>query len=95
MESRVPQPTQWAGDETIEAWSVAEGGAEPRILEAGLALPSSEADLRPNPLIGEVAPFWPSERYAIEYGTTATWTNGGAAEDPARDRRLVQLPERW
>ena len=95
MESRAPESTQWAGDEAIEAWSVVEGGPQPRALKGGLALPSSDARLSPNPLIGEVAPLWPSERYATEYGAAATWTDGGAAEDPARDRRRVDLPERW
>lgn len=95
MQARAPQPSLWEQDAQTEAWSVVEGGPAPHALEAGLALPASEATLRSNPLIGETGPLWPSERYASEYGTTATWTNGGAAGDPARDRRMVDLPERW
>ena len=95
MEARAPEATRWVADAAIEAWSVVEGGSEPRVLEGELSLPPARANLRPNPLIGEAEPLWPSARYAREYGAAATWTDGGAAEDPARDRRLVDLPERW
>ena len=95
MEARAPTPSRWIFDDAIEAWSVVEGGPAPRSLESGLALLTSRANLRPNPLLTGAEPAWPSERYKSEYAATATWTNGGAAEDPVRDRRLVDLPERW
>ena len=95
MEARIPEPAQWAADGAIEAWSVVEGEFRGRALDDGLALPASDAHLRPNPLIGRTGPVWPSDRYETEYGATATWTHGGAAHDPARDRRLVDLPGRW
>ena len=64
-----------------------------RAVAGGLALPPADADLRPNPLLGENGPRWPSDRYRDEYAAGCAWTTGRG--DPVRTRRLVDLPERW
>ncbi|RPF71184.1 class I SAM-dependent methyltransferase [Aurantiacibacter spongiae] len=95
LAARAPDPVALREDESVEAWSLAERATAPGAVEAGLALPPPSARLRPNPLIGSDGPQWPSQRYASEYGPAATWTDPAATSDPERDRRLVDLPERW
>ena len=95
MEQRAPDCTSWQADETVEAWTAVVGNGAADVIGKGIAMPFSRNALRPNPLLDADEPNWPSERYAEEYGPTATWVDGGAADDPARDRRLVDLPERW
>jgi len=89
-----PRPVSWADDARVEAWSLVEGAGDPRSLAAGLALPLPGAALRPNPLIGEDGPLWPSPRYRDEYAA-APWAGAQADADPARIRALLDLPERW
>ncbi len=90
----VPVSTGWSDDDGIEAWSLVEGPAKAvRPLTGGLAMPVAEAGLRPNPLLADGIPHWPSDRYRDEYGDACTWLT--AAGDPARTRRLVDLPVRW
>jgi SAM-dependent methyltransferase len=89
-----PAPTDWSDDPGIEAWSLVEGTTAPaRALTGGLAVPAAGAALRPNPLLVEGVPHWPSNRYRDEYGDTCTWAT--ATGDPARTRRLLDLPVRW
>lgn len=94
VEARAPGPADWPAGPEIEAWSLVEGGRAPRSLRGGLALPDESATLRPNPLLGEDGPRWPSNRYAGEYGPRSTWAQATGG-DPIRTRRLVDLPERW
>ncbi|MGB7407385.1 MAG: methyltransferase domain-containing protein [Pontixanthobacter sp.] len=95
IETRAPAPTQWAHDTKIEAWSIVENGGPARIVDGGVAIPPQKAQLTANPLIGEAGPRWPSDRYAKEYGPSATWTRSDSPASPERDRRMVDLPERW
>ncbi len=89
-----PVSTGWSDDAGIEAWSVVEGATGPlRPLTGGLAMPPADARLRPNPLLIDGVPHWPSDRYRDEYGDTCTWTT--MAGDPVRTRRFVDLPVRW
>ena len=90
-----PVQAQWTADPQVEAWAIVEGGGEASPIESGLAVPPDGAELRVNPLLGEDGPVWPSERYAAEYGPEATWTDPASPVAPDRDRRLVDLPERW
>jgi SAM-dependent methyltransferase len=89
----VPDACGWRDDATVEAWSVVEGGGAARPVAGGLALPPPRAALRRNPLLGEEGPRWPSDRYRDEYAAACPWTRAGG--EPARTRRLVDLPERW
>ena len=78
------------------AVSFACGGAEPRAVVGGLAMPAPGAALRLNPLYRDGRIEWPSERYAAEYGGLATYPKrpeGGATA--VRRREMVDLPERW
>jgi len=89
-----PAATDWSDDPGIEAWSLVEGAAMPvRPLTDGLAMPMAGAALRPNPLLVDGIPHWPSDRYRDDYADACTWTT--AAGDPARTRRLLDLPARW
>jgi SAM-dependent methyltransferase len=89
-----PTPAGWSDDAGIEAWSLVEGAVAPaRPLAGGLAIPIAGAVLRANPLLVDGVPRWPSDRYRDEYGDACTWTM--AASDPARTRRLLDLPVRW
>ncbi|MDQ0837073.1 class I SAM-dependent methyltransferase [Sphingomonas faeni] len=94
-----PASTQWSDDSAIEAWSIVEadgGGADgvkARALTGGLAMPLADAVLKQNPLLDGDTPRWPSDRYRAEYGAAATWLTD--AGDPARNRRVLDLPARW
>jgi SAM-dependent methyltransferase len=88
-----PTPEGWADDSSVEAWSLVEGGGSARAVEGGIAVPPADAKLRPNPLLGPDGPRWPSDRYRDEYADGCLWTREEG--DPARTRRLVDLPERW
>ena len=94
MNGTVPVQTDWSRKSTVEAWSIVEGGIAPRALDGGLCVPPATAQLSANPLIGAQGPVWPSARYEREYGPRATWT-GPHIATPDRDRRLLDLPERW
>ncbi len=89
----------------VEAFSLVEGGGTSRDLTAGLATPLADATLQPNPLLTD-QPWpnsvrWPSERYRDEYERGCFWAlddgerGDGVLDDPARLRRLVDLPARW
>ncbi|WP_375382461.1 class I SAM-dependent methyltransferase [uncultured Sphingomonas sp.] len=88
-----PLATGWSDDPAIEAWSLVEGAGAPSSLAGGLVIPADGATLLPNPLLVDGSPRWPSERYRADYAAGCTWT--GTAGDPARTRRLVDLPARW
>ena len=106
LEAGTPQPTIWRADIDVEAFSIVEAIADtPRPLLGGLAMPFPGTRLRPNPLLGGRPGHdlvqWPSPRYQAEYGAGCFWANEDAdlgatiIRDPARLRRLVDLPERW
>ncbi|MGB3738591.1 MAG: methyltransferase domain-containing protein [Pontixanthobacter sp.] len=95
MDGVVPDAIDWCDDTGIEAWSVVEGGVNPRALTGGVCVPPATAQLRANPLIGADGPAWPSPRYEREYAPRATWTDRRFVTTPDRDRRLLDLPERW
>jgi len=100
LAAATPAPCDWADDPEVEAWSLVEGGDAPRKIEGGVAMPSPDATLRPNPLLGEDgAVRWPSPRWRDEYGPGCLWANPAPdlpfPADPVRQRRLVDLPERW
>ncbi len=101
LRSRVPSSTALViggeADPEIEAFSLVEGGAaEPRALVGGLTMPRPGATLRPNPLLEGGQARWPSNRYRDEYAAACAWADKGARDiDPARSRRVVDLPARW
>jgi SAM-dependent methyltransferase len=107
-EARAPAPSRPDALRGAEAFAAVEGPALalPRAITGLLALPTEGAELRRNPLYdgaGRIA--WPSERYAREYGTRATYPTGtdaperavlnAATVEAARRRELLALPERW
>ena len=94
-DARAPRTAQWTDDPAIEAWAVSEPALAPRAVDGPLIVPAPDAALRANPLITRDGPAWPSPRYEREYGNTATWTDAASTSSPERDRRLVDLPERW
>ena len=95
LEGRKPAAASFDSDRATEAWSVAEPAFPPRCAYGKLSMPDEASELRPNPLMTGDGVQWPSERYAQEYGASATWTDADARTPPERDRRLVSLPERW
>ena len=100
MKQGAPPLTDWRDDPVIEAWSLVEGGGEPRAVTGGLAMPPAGATLRRNPLIGDDGEVeWPSPRYRDEYAAGCFWALADDAlpfdADDARLRRVVDLPERW
>ena len=102
VDDRAAVPIDWAGatDPRIEAISFVEGATPaPRALTGGLALPRPDATLTPNPLLDHGVVRWPSDRYRDEYGPGCLWSHAvlpaRALPDPARLRRLVDLPDRW
>lgn len=95
IEGSAPRRSAWSADPDVEAWSIVEGPSNPRPVSAGIAMPADDAALQGNPLLGPDGPHWPSPRYAAEYGPTATWANPYSGASPERDRRRVDLPERW
>ena len=105
-EARAPVPSAPEPLSSVEAFSIALGGAPtPRPVVAGLALPPSGAPLRKNPLYGHDDRIrWPSDRYRDEYAARATYPQvlgrhvsheDAAIETRARSREIVNLPERW
>ena len=95
LDARAPRPSRWQADIAVEAWALVEPASAPLPVGDGIATPPADAVLSDNPLIGTNEPHWPSKRYANEYGPTATWREPPPGSDPVRDRRLVDLPERW
>ncbi|WP_375428698.1 class I SAM-dependent methyltransferase [uncultured Sphingomonas sp.] len=93
IEAHAPEPTGWIDDPIVEAWSLVEGGTTVRPVDGGLALPPTDAALRPNPLLAQDGVRWPSDRYRDEYADGCSWTSDDG--DDVRTRRLVDLPERW
>ena len=97
--AETPVPVGWADDVETEAWSLVEGGAPPRVLTGGLAMPDPRATLRPNPLLVDGDAQWPSERWRDDYAAGCWWALPASqlpvAADPVRLRRVVDLPERW
>ena len=106
MAGDVPVSTRWSDDPAVEAFSLVEGAAGPaNAVIGGVAMPPAGASLRRNPLLGDRpgrdAVRWPSPRWAAEYGSGCSWAEidddlgERLAADPARLRRIVDLPERW
>lgn len=106
LRASTPDPRGWVNDAGIEAFSLVEGAVVPtRPVRGGLAMPSSDTQLRRNPLLGSAQSDnevrWPSELYRDEYGGGCFWAVGDddldddMIPDPVRLRRLVDLPERW
>lgn len=93
LEADTPDATGWIENSAVEAWSLVEPAGPAQPVTGGLALPPATADLRPNPLLEDGRPRWPSERYRDEYAVGCAWTSGEG--DPVRTRRLVDLPARW
>lgn len=87
-----PIPIGWRDDKAIEAFSLIEPAAPAQRLNGGIAVPQADAALRPNPLLRDGEPAWPSQRWRDEYGALCPWRGEG---DPVRTRKLVDLPERW
>ena len=100
LAAATPAPAGWADDPEVEAWSLVEGGGAPRQIAGGIAMPPAAASLRPNPLLdGDGTVRWPSPRWRDEYAPGCLWANPAPAPrfaaDPARLRRVVDLPARW
>nr|WP_246248658.1 class I SAM-dependent methyltransferase [Sphingomonas hominis] len=100
MKQTAPPTTDWRDAPVIEAWSLVEGGGEPRAITGGVAMPAEGATLRRNPLIGDDGEVeWPSPRYRDEYAAGCFWALSDDAlrfdADDVRLRRVVDLPERW
>jgi len=111
IEARAPRPASAEGLMDAPAVALAAGAAShdtPRAVIGGLVVPPAGAALRRNPLYAETGEIaWPSERYAREYGPLATYpvriqapatarAGGDARIDAfARQRVLLDLPERW
>ena len=96
MASAAPSTRGWSEDDAVEAISVIEGGGQARKIAGGGPMPVPDAPLRRNPLIDDAGTVrWPSELYRDEYGAGCLWATVDASADPARTRRLVDLPERW
>jgi SAM-dependent methyltransferase len=106
LEAGTPDPIRWTDDAGVEAFSLVEGAEVPaRALSGGLVLPPPGASLRRNPLLGERPGHddarWPSQRWRDEYGAQCYWANAdedlpaALVAEPARLRRVVDLPERW
>ena len=105
IEARAPRPAQDLS--TAPAIALTSGSGMPGVAAGGVAAPPPGTRLRRNPLYVGGAVAWPSERYAKEYGPLATypthtdapdeaWAGADAAVDAlARQRVLVDLPERW
>jgi len=111
IEARAPRPASADGLMDAPAVALAAGTASrdtPRVAVGGLVVPQAGAALRRNPLYGETGEIaWPSDRYAREYGPLATYpvrtqapamarAGGDKMIDAmARQRVLLDLPERW
>lgn len=95
----------------VEAFSLVEGAAGPARTASGpLCAPDASRPLRRNPLYrtadrAEAVVAWPSERYADEYGSLATYPlrtglperpePGTVSPEQVRRREAVALPTRW
>ena len=108
MEGRSQAPIGWLDDDirdgsgianSVEAFSLVEGGGTGRALDGGLMMPVAGASLQPNPLWVDGRAVWPSERYRDEYEGGCLWALPDAElwfpPDPVRLRRVVDLPARW
>ena len=97
LRGSAPRAVGWQDDRELEAWSIVEGGGEARAIDGVLADPPPGASLRRNPLLGSGGVEWPSARYEEEYAAGCYWAldDPPIAATPERDRRLVDLPERW
>ena len=97
LRGSIPPVSGWQDDPGVEAWSIVEGGGDARTIDGPLAKPPSGASLRRNPLLGPGGVDWPSARYEEEYAAGCYWAldDPPIAASPERDRRLVDLPERW
>ncbi|MGL5839910.1 MAG: class I SAM-dependent methyltransferase [Sphingorhabdus sp.] len=102
MAATTPTPIAIGANAAVEAFSLIEAGAaKAHPLKGGLAMPCPVAALRRNPLLGQDDVHWPSDLYAREYGGGCYWAKDDAEldpafiHDPARLRRVVDLPERW
>ena len=107
IEARAPRKATLLALADAPAVALAVGTGAPGIAAGPLTMPAAGARLRRNPLYqgGEIR--WPSERYATEYGPLVTYPSqtdapetAVAGENPAfdalaRQRVLVDLPERW
>ena len=82
-------------------------GAMTGVAAGRLTAPAPGVRLRRNPLYSGGRVAWPSDRYRVEYGGLATYPAvtdapeaalagaNGAVDVMARDRVLLDLPERW
>ena len=82
-------------------------GAMTGVAAGPLTAPAPGVRLRRNPLYSGGRVAWPSDRYRVEYGGLATYPAvtdapeaalagaNGAVDVMARDRVLLDLPERW
>ena len=107
VEARAPVAVPAEALAGTPAVSLAWGAGVGRAVQGGLALPPAGAALRRNPLYEGRAIRWPSERYATEYGSLATYPaeatgpeTAVAGEDAAIDalarrRVLLDLPASW
>lgn len=103
LRAEMPQSCGWIDNMGIETFSLVEGAfACDRALRGGLAVPDANARLRRNPLLDESGVVnWPSDLYREEYAEDCAWAEDDAdlnpvlVADPARLRRVVDLPERW
>ncbi len=108
IEGRAPVASRPSRLGRVEAFSIAEGRSltSARPVTGGVAMPAIGTALRRNPLYREDGVLqWPSERYALEYGTRSTLgprtdcppnaVNDASVEGWVRRRELVDLPERW
>ena len=105
--ARVPRKATLAELADAPAIALAVGTAAPDVANGPLTVPPVGARLRRNPLYQGRQIRWPSERYEREYGPLATYPletdapdSAVAGETPpidvlARQRVLLDLPERW
>ncbi len=107
IEARIPRKAALTDLAGAPAVALAVGTAAPGIAAGPLTEPGAGTILRRNPLYeaGEIR--WPSERYAVEYGPlvtyplqveapeTATAGDSAVIDSLARQRVLLDLPERW
>ena len=107
MEARAPRAASLDTLRRVEAFACEDRASfPPRAVAAGVAMPAASAPLRINPLydarVDGLSISWPSARYQAEYAPRATYPlelaavpERAAREAAARQRVLVDLPERW
>jgi len=111
IEARAPRPASAGTLRDAPAVALAAGAASrdtPNVAVGGLVVPRAGAALRRNPLYAETGEIaWPSDRYAHEYGSLATYPartdapamaragSDATIDALARRRVLLDLPERW